>query len=672
MTSGSAEQHATRRSAQRARWVLFCLAILVACDIVWILLTRASLASPAAVVGGFGLAVRLGLFAALLGVCHWLTPTQDRGSGMTRGTLVVALLATLCQFHLTGPRAVGDGMMYYVYVRSLWKDFDLDFANEYGHYGLLRPDRGDLTTLTATGMRRSIFSIGPAVMWAPFFGVGEAVARVQRLVGIDADLTGYGPVHWNAVALGSLLYGFGTVLLVYAFLRRHFPAAIALLAALLMWGATFLHWYMVDQPTYAHACSAFLAAGALWLWDRDRVERRLWGFFVWGLCLGLAMCVRWQNGVLLLLPAFDLLARLRRQPAAWPKLAWCGVALSAAVFIGAFPQMAAWKVLYGEWLLRYPPHGAGFVRLDHPFLLETLFASRHGLLAWTPVLWLGFLGFVPACRRRLLVALPLALCLAVMTYVNVCAGDWWAGASFSNRRFDSALPLLAFGMAAAIEWLRQATERRPAFVISALFLPLVIWNVCEVGLLKTGALPRAQTVSFEDRVGQCAETVSATVGSPPTWPASWIFAMRHRVTPNKYDQVVGRYLFYRQNNLGGHLDIGERGDDAMLGEGWGPALVEEGVSFRTITARARLFAPLDVPETLVIRVRARGVAAPRALVVAVNTVSVGKLALDSSWDTQEIRVPRSFWRRETNEVTFETSGGAAVIDTVDFLEEPGS
>jgi hypothetical protein len=148
--------------------------------------------------------------------------------------------------------------------------------------------------------------------------------------------------------------------------------------------------------------------------------------------------------------------------------------------------------------------------------------------------------------------------------------------------------------------------------------------------------------------------------------------MRHHISPGKFDRVVGRYLFYRQNNLGGHLDIGERDDKAMLGEGWGPPTVDEGVSFRTLATRARLFAPLDVPEALVIRVRARNADGAGALVVGVNGASAGKLALDSCWNTQEIRVPRAFWRRETNDVAFETSGGTAAIDTVDFLREPAS
>jgi heme O synthase-like polyprenyltransferase len=61
--------------------------------------------------------------------------------------------------------------------------------------------------------------------------------------------------------------------------------------------------------------------------------------------------------------------------------------------------MIAWNALYGMWLLPYPPHGTDFVRLDHPWVLETLFSSRHGLLSWTPVLGLGFLGFGLHCAR---------------------------------------------------------------------------------------------------------------------------------------------------------------------------------------------------------------------------------------------------------------------------------
>lgn len=638
-------------------------------DLVWVLLTRGGLLGFGPV-GRLGLALRLLLLAILLVVRLAVVLPRERRLSVARLSLIGFLLATLHHFHFVGPRVVGDGMMYYVYVRSLWKDLDVDFANEYEHYGLLRPDRGDLITPTKTGLRRSIFSIGPAVMWSPFFLGGEAVARIERLRDARVDLSGYGPIHWNAVALGSLLYGFAAIWLIHAFVRRHFGESIAFLTALLTWLGTFLYWYMVHQPTYAHAASAFLVAVAVWLGDRNREGRGALGSLVLGLVIGLAMCVRWQNGVVLLLPAFEILSRWWRDRSALPRLALSLVWLGAGVVVGVLPQLAAWKALYDEWLLRYPPHGAGFVRLDHPFFLETLFSSRHGLLSWTPVLWLGYLGFVPALRKRLGTALPLFVPLVVMTYVNVCAGDWWAGASFSNRRFDGCLPLLAFGLAAGLESLRNFGARRPAVLLTLLVLPLVGWNL---GLAASGGpVDRRQPEPFARIVRRLAAAGFERSGSPMTWPASWVFALRHDRPAGQYDRLVGRYLFYRQNNLGGRIDLGAPGDESLLGEGWSGPDLREGVTSRTASGRARLFAPLDVPERLALRVRARVRTGDAEVGVSVNGRPAGAFIAGSSWQAHEIDVAASWWHREINEVALDMGAASLEVDMVEFIrsQEP--
>src|SRR4029078_12044738 len=88
------------------------------------------------------------------------------------------LLVSVVQFHVGGGRIAGDGVSYYVYVRSLVKDADLDFTNRYTHYALI--DRADLKVPTRTGLRRSIFSVGPGLAGIPFFVAGEGVARRQR------------------------------------------------------------------------------------------------------------------------------------------------------------------------------------------------------------------------------------------------------------------------------------------------------------------------------------------------------------------------------------------------------------------------------------------------------------------------------------------------------------
>ena len=611
------------------------------------------------VAGGAGAAAPVA--AAIVGaavIAQWPPPARSAARG--RAVLLLMLLPTLVHFHADGGRISGDGVSYYVYVRSLAKDADLDFTNEYTHYGLIA--REDLAVPTRTGMRRSIFAVGPALVWLPFFAAGEAIGRAASLLGAAVDLSGYGPYHVNAVALGSLLLGFAAVLLIHDVAGRHFSAAVALIAAVAVWLATFLYWYMVQQPTMSHAPSVFGAALVVWLWDRRRSNRTPAGFMLLGFVLGLAMCLRWQNAVLGLLPAFDLATAsaqgLRRRVIA-------AAALAAGALAGAFPQMAAWHVLYGEWILLDPPHGADFLRLGRPFLLETLFSSRHGLLSWTPVLWLGYLGLWPLLRTRRALALPLLVPAAVMTYVNMCSGDWWAGGSFSNRRFDSLLPVLALGVAASVEWLASAIARRPALVPAALALAAGALNVVILEGVRERGAPAAP-IAFADAAGAGAERMADAVGSPPTWPASWAFAWRHGVPPGQYDLLVGRYLFYRQNNLQGRIDLGGPGDEPMLGEGWGAGALRDGAMARPLHRRGRVFAPLDIPEDIEVAVRAHAEGAV-SVRVEVNGRETDAFSAGPGWGVHRLTIGRDRWRRDLNDFVLEAQTAGVWIDALDFL-----
>jgi hypothetical protein len=645
------------------RWILPTLLLALGLDILVIIVTgTTSLVLPFGVVGAVGVIGRAALTAALLVL--WQRRLLDTHLRWATGTLVLTLLLlpTLVHFHLNGARVNGDGIMYYVYVRSVFKDFDFDLTNEYTHYGLIT--RGDLARPTRTGMRRSVFSTGPVVVWAPFFLLGEGVARVQAALGGNADLSGYGPAHRNAVALGGLLCGFLGVLLVHAWLRRHFSAGAALGAALLLWGASFLYWYMVYQPTYAHPPSFLAVALFLWLFDRDRGQRGAWGHFLLGLALGVAMCNRWQNGIFMLLPALELLSRLRASWRDWPRLIAAGAACGVGLLIGILPQMVAWHVLYAIWILTYPPHGVDFVRLDHPFLMNTLFSSRHGLLSWTPVLWGGYLGYLSLLRRRFAWSWPLVALLAVMTWVNACSGDWWAGGSFSSRRFDGVLPLLAAGLAATLTVAERVIARHPRGAVAAALVPFAIWTAL---LERQRASGSTRSTSFATLVGENARIFSASLGSPPTWPASWIFAWRHGRSPAQYDLLVGRYLFYRQNNLGGLIDLGTADDDALLGEGWSERAGAAGVSYRRMQGSARLFAPLDQAETLELRVRARGMST-QEVAVDVNDRAAGSFLAGPEWAEGVLVVEQGYWRRELNEVRFTTHGTELQVDSVLFRQ----
>ena len=551
--------------------------------------------------------------------------------------LLAGLPALVFQLLLPPPRVDADAVEYYAHLRSLYFDSDVQFENEFRYYGIL--DRWDKTNPTVTGHRRTNFSVGPALLWLPFYAVGDGVAR---LVGDAED--GYSGMHRRAAALGSLFWGMAGLLLSYDVARRVAGQAAAGWTAVVLMYGTFLFWYVAYEPLVSHAVSFFVGALVLWLWWPGTTPgwRRAAAL---GLAIGLAACVRWQNALLLVLPAASLLRCLGREPR---RTVGLGLLVLAAFSVALLPQLLVFRAIFGQWLLDAPLQGRDYVRLGRPALLELLLSSRHGLLYWTPVLWAGLLGLTALVRRDRLAGGASAVLVALMTWVNASAGDWWGGGSFSSRRFDSVLPVLALGLSLALLALLRALQRRPGLVLAAGAGALTIWNLLFMGVYRDERIPRDDVVSFTLVTERIAEALGDAAGTPLAWPANWFFALRHDLPAAKYDLMVGKYLFHRQNNLGGRIDLGDiRADPALLGEGWGPLVPCQGEVCREVLGRARAFAPLYDASALELTVRAAGAG---WLIVAFNGHPLGRLPLEPALSERTLRVPRALARRELNEV----------------------
>jgi hypothetical protein len=564
--------------------------------------------------------------------------------------VVLALGLPLLAFQLLRPvpRLDADAVEYYAHLRSLYFDRDLDFANEFAYFGIL--GRYDKVNPTSTGHRRTVFSVGPALLWLPFYALGDVAARARGAVE-----DGYSPAHIRAVMLGSLAYGLIGVALLHRLLRRRVTSGVAFWTLALLVHGTFLCWYLAVEPVMSHAAAFFLAVAVVYAWWDGREGLSHARAATLGLLVGLLAAVRWQGALLLLLAMAPLPAMARRS---WPAAGKAAALMAGGFLLGVLPQLLAWKVIFGSYVLADPPQGRHFLRLSRPFLLETLFSSRHGLLFWTPVLWAGFLGFWCLFRREARTAAALLLPLAAMTYVNACSGDWWAGGSFSNRRFDTALPLLAFGLAASLDVLGRAAARHPGRVLAAAGAVLAGWNLLFMQQYRRGMIPRDDTVSFAAVAENSAILLAEAAGSPVAWPANWVFARRHDLPPARYDRMVGKYLFYFMNNMGGVIDVGHPDvDAALLGEGWGARRPCGTEVCREVVGAARLFAPLDVPEALDLTVRVEG---EGDMDVVVNGTPVARLPLTPALADLSVRVHAGHWRRNLNEVAFRASSGARV------------
>jgi hypothetical protein len=385
-------------------------------------------------------------------------------------------------------RVVGvDPVGYYAWLRSAAFDHDLQFENEYRvlNAGVLIP--GDTLVRpdglrTATGHLPNAFSIGPALLWAPFLaGAHGALAWAHGalagthgaalLTGAPAD--GFSRPYHSAIFFANMFYGMMGTVLTYFAVRTWFPARVAAIAAIAAWACSPALYYTYAQEAMSHAGSFFASALFLLAWARWRQEEAYWRWALIGGALGLVTLVRWQDVALALIPTVDLL--WSPKPLSTPKQDWLRRGAKLAVCAGAtvavfLPQLIGWKILYGSFLTI--PQGSDFIQWGRPRMVDLLFSTRYGLVTWTPWCALGLIGLFsgPKTLQRP-VFLSLSIALLIHMYVGACAGNM--GWSFGMRRMVGCMPILATGFAAAAMRLNTPWRRKAALTI---VLTLACWN----------------------------------------------------------------------------------------------------------------------------------------------------------------------------------------------------
>lgn len=340
----------------------------------------------------------------------------------------------------------------------------------------------------------------------------------------------------------------------------------------------------------------------------------------------------------------------------WSRRAW-GRRWMAAHVAGAF-------LLFG--LALGVALAAEQAPLRPPRFGETLFSSRGGLLFWNPLLWAGLLGLPSLWRREPRWTAGLAAGLAGGVLVLSC---WPAEASgpWAAARWLPLLPLLAPGLAASLDGLAKTAARSPARLLAGAGALLVAWNLLFMEQYRSGRLPRDATVSFAVVAENNAALLSRLVGSPPAWPANWVFAWRHELPPDRFDLVAGKRLPAADDGSR-EIDVGDLGTDAaLLLEGWSVRHPCGDAVCRDVEGRARMLAPLEEPRPFDVSVLAAG---EGQLSVAVNGVTLGVQALTPT--LAPLRFATAAPGRRLNEVSLAVApGGRARVDRV-RLERPGA
>ncbi|HJO39541.1 MAG: glycosyltransferase family 39 protein [Vicinamibacterales bacterium] len=547
---------------------------------------------------------------------------------------VAFLLLLLLLFHLGFERAASDGRSYFVQVRSLVMDWDLDFTNDEAEFG---------------GHGAGQYAFGAPILWSPFFVVGHVWLSALNLLGGDLRVDGYYFPYQRAIGLGTLLYGFVGLVLIYRVLRKYFSSGLACLSTLGLCGSSFLIWYLTVDNSMVHGVSMFATTLFLFLWHRFRdVPTRVpW---VWlGASAGVMAMVRWQNIAFVVLPLGDLLwsSWCARSGDSRTRLSAGGrdlVRFTGAAFAAFVPQLLFWKAVYGSWVYLPVREHAFEPTLLPPYLIDVLFSSNRGLLSWTPVISAALIGLVFFARHHGRVALVLAGGFLGQLWINGAVEIWWGGVGFGARRFANSALVFAVGLAGLL----AAVQRRPLIAPVVTFCALLLFNTVFMLGYRNGTLSPTEGVAFDSVMDELYEHV----GNPFSLPMGAYVAWRYDVGLPVYDRLRGRAY----NNL--LIDVGAPDDERFLGHGWAAREQHPSFTFRWAdNETSTVLVPLKTNTDDYLLELEWGPfigpgLPPQTVEIEVNSTSVATLTLQPGMHVDRVEIPAAVLRLNLNQLRF--------------------
>jgi hypothetical protein len=490
---------------------------------------------------------------------------------------ILWLIGAVLVLHYFGTRGIfqgkasGDGYVAFLYFPGLLRHHTFDLAATAPPYMVAAFGR------EVSGLVANPNPIGPPILWTPFYLLGLGAKRLiitatEAFHGHPPALLGAmhayvavpeGEFDYFVTGLGSLFFALIGIWRLFALLRRRLSLPAARFAVATAVLASPLWWYATTQPLYQHACAFFAVTVFVERWDAYRSQNPD-GYSprqaaILGALGGLCLLMRTQQGLWLLLPAYDLLrglVRALRDPGrsrpdrlrAALRVVAVGALFGLALAIVFAPQALLWLHYYGK--IR-PPQKPGHVRWGDPALLEMLFSMRAGLFPWLPILYLVIPGLLWLLWRRTVgLALPLFLILVFLgqLWVNAAVYDFHASWGFGPRRFTECVVVLALGLAG----LWQALSRRGRIALALCAVLAVSWNGLLLELMRqrriksssSGAFPASVWVRWA-KGPEWLGHVFDRVGFPFVQPANLLFSLWHGVPIRAFEGIVGNYPLER-------------------------------------------------------------------------------------------------------------------------------
>ena len=358
-----------------------------------------------------------------------------------------------------------DALGYYSYLPALFVYDDiekLDWLEEVGTTYGISGDALNSYRLVDNGNKVNKYFSGVAIMQSPFFLVAHMFA--EKKDGFSR------PYQWSIV-MASLFYGIlGLFFLRKTLLMFSKDNVVAFTLLLVILSSNMVQYIAVDCGL-THSYLFFLYCVVIYLSSRWHCKPTyLISFFI-GVCIGLAVCVRPTELLMVLIPLlwkYPDGATSSKGTMLKDKKHLLLAGLGGAIMI--LPQALYWYQVTGSLIYDV---GSKWSFAD-PFFC-VLFGWEKGWFVYTPVAILFIVSLFYIKSRPFGVAVKWFALLNI--YVVISWFDWRYGGSYSTRALSQSYPLFGLSLATMLGSWHRFIYRLVCYLVTPL---LIIINLVQV------------------------------------------------------------------------------------------------------------------------------------------------------------------------------------------------
>jgi hypothetical protein len=229
-------------------------------------------------------------------------------------------------------------------------------------------------------------------------------------------------------------------------------------------------------------------------------------WLILGLLAGLMMDVYYLNVAFLVAPLWEAVAAYfkmwrdhgdKLKPTA--KILQLHLLAVLGAVVALLPTFITRQIVFGS-PFAVGPYSLRSWNWTAPVFGKVLFSQSHGLLVFTPIVLLAFLGFFYLLRLNpTLGIISLLMVLAFYSLVSFYPG--WSGVfGFGNRYFVSLTPLFVLGLACAFSFAQRfwRDSWHASLRLVPLILIFVVWNLGLIYQWRTRLMPTRSAVYWDE------------------------------------------------------------------------------------------------------------------------------------------------------------------------------